>query len=43
MTQHKSCYGAMLYDCLHLFLNDQMRGKVFSFDLDCRPTSIWSF
>jgi len=34
MTKHKSCYGTMFHDSLHFSVNDQMQGKVFSFELD---------
>ena len=34
MTQHKHCYGTMFHDSLHFSANDQMQGKVFSFELD---------
>ncbi len=34
MAEHKSCYGTMFHDSLHISLNDNMQGKVFSFELD---------
>ncbi|WP_299649182.1 hypothetical protein [uncultured Tateyamaria sp.] len=34
MTGHKHCYGTMFHDSLHFSENDQMQGKVFSFELD---------
>lgn len=34
MTSHKDCYGTMFHDSLHFTTNDQMQGKVFSFELD---------
>jgi hypothetical protein len=34
MTQHKTCYGTMFHDSLHFSVNDNMQGKVFSFELD---------
>ncbi len=34
MDDHKHCYGTMFHDSLHFLLNDKMRGKVFSFELD---------
>jgi hypothetical protein len=34
MTQHKPCYGTMFHDSLHFSVNDNMQGKVFSFELD---------
>jgi hypothetical protein len=34
MTQHKHCYGTMFHDSLHFAVNDNMQGKVFTFELD---------
>ena len=34
MSKHKNCYGTMFHDSLHFSVNDQMQGKVFSFELD---------
>ncbi len=34
MTQHKDCYGTMFHDSLHFSINEQMQGKVFTFELD---------
>ena len=34
MTQHKHCYGTMFHDSLHFGVNDNMQGKVFTFELD---------
>ncbi len=32
--EHKSCYGTMFHDTLHFAANEEMKGKVFSFELD---------
>jgi hypothetical protein len=32
--QHKACYGSMFHDTLHFEINDEMKGKLFSFELD---------
>ena len=34
MSKHKSCYGTMFHDALHYKTNKEMKGKVFSFELD---------
>lgn len=34
MDEHKSCYGTMFHDTLHSNANEEMKGKVFSFELD---------
>ncbi len=34
MTKHKDCYGTMFHDSLHFSTNEQMKGKVFTFELD---------
>lgn len=31
---HKSCYGTMFHDSLHFETNTEIKGKVFSFELD---------
>ena len=33
-VQHKECYGTMFPDALHFTSNRQMRGKVFSYEMD---------
>ncbi len=33
MNQHKDCYGTMFHDSLHCSINEQMQGKVFTFEL----------
>jgi hypothetical protein len=33
MNQHKDCYGTMFHDSLHFSTNEQMQGKVFTFEL----------
>lgn len=32
--EHKPCYGTMFHDPLHYEANKEMKGKVFSFELD---------
>jgi hypothetical protein len=32
--EHKACYGTMFHDTLHFEPNKEMKGKVFSFELD---------
>jgi len=32
--KHKACYGTMFHDTLHFKTNKEMKGKVFSFELD---------
>ncbi len=32
--EHKACYGTMFHDTLHFNTNEEMKGKVFSFELD---------
>lgn len=34
MNGHKTCYGTMFHDTLHFNMNKEMKGKVFSFELD---------
>lgn len=34
MREHKACYGTMFHDTLHSNTNKEMKGKVFSFELD---------
>lgn len=34
MSEHKACYGTMFHDALHYTTNKEMKGKVFSFELD---------
>lgn len=34
MRKHKACYGTMFHDTLHFKNNEEMKGKVFSFELD---------
>ena len=34
MNEHKVCYGTMFHDTLHFEVNKEMKGKVFSFELD---------
>ncbi len=34
IEQHKNCYGTMFHDSLHFAVNEEMQGKVFSFELD---------
>lgn len=34
MREHKTCYGTMFHDTLHFEINKEMKGKVFSFELD---------
>ncbi len=34
MSEHKPCYGTMFHDALHYAKNKEMKGKVFSFELD---------
>ncbi len=34
MSDHKACYGTMFHDALHYTADKQMKGKVFSFELD---------
>ncbi len=36
MTDHKACYGTMFHDALHFAVNEEMKGKVFSFEIDSR-------
>ena len=36
MSEHKACYGTMFHDALHYATNKEMKGKVFSFELDSR-------
>ena len=36
MSEHKACYGTMFHDALHYTTNKEMKGKVFSFELDSR-------
>ena len=33
-NKHKSCYGTMFHETLHFAENKEMKGKVFSFELD---------
>jgi hypothetical protein len=32
-TEHKACYGTMFHDTLHHEVNEEMKGKAFSFEL----------
>lgn len=32
--QHKHCYGTIIHDSLHFSVNEEMHGKVFSFEID---------
>lgn len=32
--KHKACYGTMFHETLHFNTNKEMKGKVFSFELD---------
>lgn len=34
MRKHKAYYGTMLHDTLHFRINKEMKGKVFSFEID---------
>jgi len=34
MREHKTCYGTMFHDTLHFKTNEEMKGKVFSYELD---------
>ncbi len=34
MSAHKDCYGTMFPDALHYITDKEMKGKVFSFELD---------
>ena len=34
MGEHKACYGTMFHDTLHFTTNKEVKGKVFSFELD---------
>ncbi len=34
MSEHKDCYGTMFPDALHYIADQEMKGKVFSFELD---------
>jgi len=34
MSEHKTCCGTMFHDALHYTTNREMKGKVFSFELD---------
>ncbi len=34
MSDHKACYGTMFHDALHYAANKEMKGKVFSFELE---------
>ncbi|WP_157967805.1 hypothetical protein [Cohaesibacter intestini] len=34
MAQHKHCYGTMFHDSLHFETNENMAGKVFSFEVE---------
>jgi len=34
VEKHKQCYGTMFHDSLHFSVNEEMQGKVFSFELD---------
>jgi hypothetical protein len=34
MIEHKHCYGTMFHDSLRFEANDNMQGKVFSFEVD---------
>lgn len=34
VEKHKHCYGTMFHDSLHFSVNEEMQGKVFSFELD---------